>query len=401
MTYSMFDEQYRTLIRGPFKHYPESLYVQYILPCFIASYIDLSETKVSLEAKEKYLLFVDSLVKSYEEVKFGQELSTPNPKEEYFHVVKRRMHEIRYFVQYTQGQLKEELVKMVGDSFGDNFQNRLLLFLPDAESKKETISPWLLQQYMYLMRQWTAIEQCNRVKGIVFCVSPLTRLFLDIAMNHTAMDMLAAVNHRENVAGINAVVANMVMESLVHPIKVQVALMKNLSRQQVIGLVHYLCFKDIEKGNCVVSLGKFDNLQYPVFPLDEYGIVFWSLMKNDRLQLKIAASFDLRDKNGKNASYIPLELASTEPWCKMLINSITPKGKIHLQRPGAVSFFPIKHCRWCGLVRCNAFRLCPECKSDPEYPDANFFCSEECEKLSLDQQHREEHANYLLAQLRI
>jgi hypothetical protein len=399
LAFFMFDEQYKTVARGPFHHYPESLYVQYVLPCFVASYLDLYKTQASPEAKERYLLFVDNLVKSYENAKFCQELSTQTPKAEYFQVIKRRVHELRYFVKYTPGQLKEELGKMAEDSFGDTYQRRLLLILPEAKMKN--VSPWLLQQYMYLMREWTALEQCNRVKGIVFCVSPLTRLFLDVSVNVDAMDMLAAVNHRDNVVGINSFVAKMISNSIAEPIQKQGRLMTKLTRQQVLGLVIYLCFKDIERGRCIVTLGNYDHLQGPAFPLDEFGGLFWSLLKNDRLLLKIAANSDLSNKNGLNTSYIPLKLAQDEPICKVLVNSITPKGKIHLPSPGAVSFFPIMHCRWCGLVKCAEFRLCPECKNDPDYPDENLYCSLECEETSLSHQHTEEHASYLLAQLNI
>lgn len=396
----MFDKQYKTLTRGPFHHYPESLYVQYILPCFVASYIDLMEnTQVSAKAKEKYLLFVDTVVKSYENTKFFQEFSTQTPKVEYFQVILRRVHEINYFVKYTQGQLKEELRKMVGDSVGDAYQTRLLLFLPEA--KKESVSPWLMQQYMYLMRQWSALEQCNRVKGIVFCVSPLSRLLMDVSVNYEAMDMLAALNHRENIEELSSFVVDLISNSIMEPIKRQIVLIQNLSRQQVLGLLIYLCFKEIEKGKCFVTLGNYDYLQGPAFPLDEFGALFWSLLKNDRLLLKIAASSDFRDKNGKNTSYIPLKQAQKEPICRVLVKSITPNGKIHMPTPGAVTFFPIKHCRWCGLVRCAEFRLCPQCKNDPDYPDDNYFCSIQCENLSLTNKHTEEHASYLLAQINI
>jgi hypothetical protein len=399
VAFFMFDEQYKTLTRGPFHHYPESLYVQYILPCFVASYLDLDKTRVSPKAIERYLLFVDNVVKSYENAKFCQELSTQTPKAEYYQVIKRRIHELRYFVKYTPGQLKEELGKMVGVSFGDTYQYRLFLVLPEAKMKN--VSPWLMQQYMYLMRQWTALEQCNRVKGIVFCVSPLTRLFLDVSVNVDAMDMLAAVNHRDNVVDINEFVAEMISHSIAEPIQKQGRLMTKLTRQQVLGLVIYLCFKDIEKGRCIVTLGNYDYLQGPAFPLDEFGGLFWSLLKNDRLLLKIAASSDLSDEKGRNISYIPLELAQKEPICKVLINSMTRRGKINLPSPGAISFFPIMHCRWCGLVTCADFRLCPQCKDDPDYPDENIYCSLECEEMSLTLQHTEEHASYLLAKLNI
>jgi hypothetical protein len=393
----MFDEQYKTLTRGPFHHYPESLYVQYMLPCFVASYIDLNQ--VTPQVKEKYLFFVDTVVKSYENAKFYQELSTQTPKVEYYQIITRRVQELHYFVKYTQEQLKEELLKNFGDVFGNAYQSRLLLFVPEA--KKETISPWLKQQYMYLMREWTALEQCNRVKGIIFCVSPLARLLMDVSVNFEAMDLLAALNHRENIAGISPFIADMISSSILDTIRQQGVLIKNLNRQQVLALLIYNCFKDIERGKCIVSLGNYDYLQGPPFPLDEFGNLFWSLLKNDRLLLKIAASADLLDNTGKNVSYIPLELARTEPICRVLVNSITPRGKIYLPTPGAISFFPIKHCRWCGLVRCDKFRLCPQCKIDPDYPDENFFCSEECENLSLTQKHTEEHASFLLAKLNI
>jgi len=71
-----------------------------------------------------------------------------------------------------------------------------------------------------------------------------------------------------------------------------------------------------------------------------------------------------------------------------------------MSRPGEITF-PVMHCRWCGLVEAETFRKCPVCAETPDYPDINYFCSEECEKEALDKQHLEEHATFLVERVAI
>jgi hypothetical protein len=85
MVFKMIEKQYSSLMRGPPYHYhPEITVVQYVLPCFVASYLDLENTDESNEAKEEYLRFVDELVKNYEQHNFCLELADRKLKEEYF-----------------------------------------------------------------------------------------------------------------------------------------------------------------------------------------------------------------------------------------------------------------------------------------------------------------------------
>ena len=85
MVFKMIEKQYRSLMRGPPYHYhPEIIAVQYILPCFVASYLQLDESNVSDKAKEEYLRFVHELVNSYEQFKFCQKWSQSKPKEQYY-----------------------------------------------------------------------------------------------------------------------------------------------------------------------------------------------------------------------------------------------------------------------------------------------------------------------------
>jgi len=67
-----------------------------------------------------------------------------------------------------------------------------------------------------------------------------------------------------------------------------------------------------------------------------------------------------------------------------------------MQEPGEVTFFPVKHCRWCGLVEAaDEFRVCNECAENPDYPDTSIFCSSKCETEAMKFVHLEEHARYL------
>lgn len=81
----MIEKQYRSLMRGPpYYYHPEIIAVQYILPCFVAAYLELERTDESNEAKEEYLQFVHELVKNYEESIFCLEFSRSVPKKDYY-----------------------------------------------------------------------------------------------------------------------------------------------------------------------------------------------------------------------------------------------------------------------------------------------------------------------------
>jgi len=71
-----------------------------------------------------------------------------------------------------------------------------------------------------------------------------------------------------------------------------------------------------------------------------------------------------------------------------------------MSEPGEITFFPVKHCRWCGVLA-EKFRMCPECHSNPDYSDINFFCSEKCENEAMDKKHTEEHARFLMIRLEL
>ncbi|CAB3360697.1 Hypothetical predicted protein [Cloeon dipterum] len=59
-------------------------------------------------------------------------------------------------------------------------------------------------------------------------------------------------------------------------------------------------------------------------------------------------------------------------------------------------FFPIVHCRNCGVVDKDVYQYpCSECSNNEHYPDNNFFCSEQCKNIAMNTFHAKEHADFV------
>jgi len=170
-----------------------------------------------------------------------------------------------------------------------------------------------------------------------------------------------------------------------------------LRYQKLSGIYTYKIFKDMDRENL---LKLADKLQGPGFSGDFADRAFWHLVSNDFLALKQMFSPIIKKGDKRRDSILAsLKLARSNKCYEDVLKDLTPEGKVKMSKPGEVSFFPIKHCRWCGLVEVKKFRVCSLCKEIPDYPDLNLFCSEKCESESLAEQHEEEHATFLMVKL--
>lgn len=172
-----------------------------------------------------------------------------------------------------------------------------------------------------------------------------------------------------------------------------------LTRHQVLAIAIYIA---LQKSR---NLGAIDvNLQGPSFSLDFQSEVFWAAQTQDHWKLKQLLGPLLCVKTDSDDCLVPLSVVYENIYCWQLRESISadqPPGLrrwVKMTHPGEHTMFPVKHCRFCGLLTTKEFRLCSMCLECPEYTDKNYFCSAECEE-ALIQRHREDHARFFLMKL--
>jgi hypothetical protein len=176
---------------------------------------------------------------------------------------------------------------------------------------------------------------------------------------------------------------------------------KLLTCEQLAGLCVFLHFSDIDSQEH--SKWKHQ-LQGPAFPLDIRSVLIWCVATGDRWKIKQLFGPLLMAGSGRghsgDPSLVSFDLVKSNRCYKRVLDMISSDGtKVLMKQPGEITFVPVKHCRWCGLIKVEKFRLCSMCLECPEYLDVNYFCSEKCEAESLDSKHREEHARYYMVKL--
>jgi hypothetical protein len=414
----MIEKQYRSLMKGPPYHYhPEILTVQYILPCFVASYFELEMTDESDKAKEEYLRFVHELVKSYEQHEYCLELSKLEKKQPYY---KHNTNFLHNFFKETEQNFEassDSIGKMSPFCFEYVLKGlrQISAFSKAPNPCKCRKSPlsqeqddsWFYQKHLIFNRIYASLDKLGKIPSASVCYSAA----LGIVFNNITFGKVELKLDKLNLVLMNRIGSKVY--------KVQYCCghkgsdpqlqkfhkdFEGLSDKQFFHLAYFTYLNDIffaTRPKYSFGSTEAKNTQRQLFPLDLYGKLFWCLLDQDWWKLKIIASKGNVGKDGSDLSLIPLSLAKKSKCCKDLIKAISPSGKIHLKKPGAITFFPIKHCRWCGLVLAKKFRLCKECNENNDYPDRNYFCSEKCENMCLEKQHTEEHAQFLMMQLNI
>jgi len=142
---------------------------------------------------------------------------------------------------------------------------------------------------------------------------------------------------------------------------------------------------------------KMSSSQGPGFPLDDIDSAMWALYSGDMWTVKQKMSSMAHKSGQDDQTLASLELAKSNVYYEEALKTgLNEDGKVKMSSPGEITFFPVKHCRWCGLLEADTFRKCPVCVDNPDYPEVNYFCSAKCETESLDQQHTEEHATFLV-----
>jgi len=411
----MIEKQYGS-VKSPssdeYVTYPEFSTVHLLLPCFVASFLDLSsENGVSQATKDLYVMFINRLLRSYEQQPVVQ-------KQFESHVTLTLFEHILFEMQTIQkdmvAKFSDGIKLLLRDSNVANIiTSKCMNYLKscDAQQKDwEKIShpdhwcqidcAWYSHLLMFLRRAFDSLSDCgllhrSQLDHSFYCSLQLAWATFSEKKDELRLHISDHVEFRTDSGFINYFGNNLIpMEGLILqrvPLELRNAA-KNLTLQQLQSLNIYYYMKDLKK-----QQSTFDDRL--IFPLEEFGKVFSALKGHDLLGLKLRMASE-RNKS-EDFSLVPYQQAKNNLYYKEVMRSVTPSGKVTMKSPGEITFCPIKHCRWCGQADVKKFRVCPECKDNLDYPDLNFFCSETCEKQCLEKQHIEEHANYLMMQIGI
>jgi hypothetical protein len=180
MVFKMIEKQYSSLMKGPPYHYhPEILTVQYILPCFVASYLEMENTDESNKAKEEYLRFVHELVKSYEQHAYCLELPKLEQKQPYY--IKVPCFLPNLFIDTVENY--EKSCKVIGDmaSFCSEYVLKGLgqIFIFNIVPKPckcyrkpdEPSDSWFYQQHMIFHRIFITLDKLGKMPSASVCYS--------------------------------------------------------------------------------------------------------------------------------------------------------------------------------------------------------------------------------------
>jgi hypothetical protein len=410
IAFRMIEKQYKSVKSPSPDEYvtnPELSTVLLLLPCFVASYLDLCcERGATRAKKEKYMMWIHRVIYSYEKTPVVQKQFQMYENLTLSHHEKSSMKTLfREWVVKLNQCLR---VLLDRSRIRHEIAVKCMHYLASCDADQESQggnSHWLQIDYVWyshLLMFWDRIFESLLDSGLMTMkldeiqYSNFKYLWSEYAhtLDSLRMHITDHIEFRTGAFTMPDKKKGLELEELVLH-KVPPALRnaaKKLSVQQLIGLIIYLFMKDFTNQNT-----KFDGRQ--IFPVNDYGKLIGALIANDRWKVKLLMASE-RNKS-EDFSLVTYQQAKNNLYYKEVMRSVTPSGKVTMKSPGEITFCPIKHCRWCGQAEVKKFRVCPECKDNLDYPDLNFFCSETCEKQCLEKQHIEEHANYLMMQIGI
>jgi hypothetical protein len=406
----MIAKHYKNREKKHFEQCPEALVVQYILPCFVASFLDLDkDPSVSLKHKAKYQEFIHELIKCYE-------------RHEYSQVLLFKLDHVNFSLNALPKLLKDicEDLKNIEENIQRFFPNCKpvyamfskgivpnvqYLYVPKKIPRNNDVDAhcfylkidWAFQIYMLIYRMRHALKKINCFQEKQPKHNTLSQLFRFIERTSPMVDedkvteYVAYLLHFMN--SFHSLALDLEITDVYRSLLIGI---KELSFEKNVGI--FLFCATIYLRAAVTK--KIQGVG-PAFPLNPVDVAVWHLnVREDLRKVKesLSTEFKLRVKNEDTSLVSILEAKSSYCHSKFL-HHINSQGKLSLMtRPGEVTLFPIKHCRWCGMVTIEDFRVCTICIETPEYPDLNLFCSIRCEKEALEHQHEEEHARFLMKQ---
>ncbi|XP_059490902.1 uncharacterized protein LOC132205676 [Neocloeon triangulifer] len=395
---------------GPIRLYGEMSAVQYILPCFVASFLDMdADPSVSVASKRQYLDFVHQMIKTYETCKYYECHKKHN------HFVNRTTRLLDTYGQFTViSRVNVDLDKAMSGVL--NLMPRRINYLlkekflfvllstvmrqcdhdTEYDIKFSSFS-WPLQFYHLMCRMLSAVEAVDpeAYNSVDLSIGHCYKAFLfasmveDLGVTHPVVEMidpmLKEAGYRWN--------------SKFRGEPVVLRAFENTTMEQLLGIILYTYLRNLDLIATPIKPKQFEFVQR--FTPDPVQVAFFNVMEGKLWELKLMVSKWLSAKNGElNLSMITFKEAKARENCyKNVLSTLTPDGKVQMKKPGQINFCPIQHCRWCGQAEgVKNFILCDMCLDTPEYPDKNFFCSMDCSN-AMQEQHKDEHEEFLLKRL--
>lgn len=403
MVYKMIEKQSKT-VYGPFHHYPECQMAQYILPCFVATLIDMDkDPNVSKESTLKYMHFLHEFISCYEQYEFVQ--------------VQKSLVKLTSYMYEGEGDIAEELLWDVENSknaFHKELENASaikmahrqgLQYLMEARAQRWLFkldsfrgTVWVGHMPMLFGRIRNTLVKMGwmEVNSLNMCYT-ISKICFQLNSTKSAFDLLKVLKYRISTPEATKRLPKEYMTKIAHGVRKDYAL---LSNEQITALIIFHALYKFQKQP--LHEEQLQKMQGPKFAFDTYSVAYWSILENDMWKIKKLIGPCVRVKNSSvDTSMVTVKQARKNQCYNNALKILTPEGNVPMSKLGEMTFYPIQHCRWCGYVNAKVFRLCPECKDDPEYPDMNYFCSAQCEATALDAQHREEHARDFMIRLSI
>jgi hypothetical protein len=395
-------------------------FIYRLLPCFVASYVDLTnDSKVTDKAKKFYFQFISLLINDYFKnlnLLVDADVSISYLKWKFDCVaseLKMQLYGATDEPPTVTRQLQEKCFDVLTDCLGKvdekicgSLYQKWMILLDDFSERMHRSLLQLTKLPVGFTRPMVEIQNqenhsntmstlCRMLAAGVFQKQGLSDnpefsdsrvLLCSIFSAYVKTNRLKILKLRSRASKCktwSAVLLTVKMES------------EKLSENQCLGLALFLCLSSNHLATafneCINSPQK-KSLRFLKYA-NLLGLLYYQIICE---QISVAAEkipvfFNLE------LSQVSLQFAKdTAPTCYSPVLDRVVDGKVKMDAPGQNTFCPVPHCRWCGLVKNPSEMLvCQFCTDKPKYPDTHLFCSSQCEDLAMKDQHGERHAEFI------
>lgn len=389
-------------------------FIYRLMPCFVASYLDLcKDDSVSAEAKDFYSFFLSVLLDDLAEntgivcggVNYRSNCYLKWKFESVARELKFRLYGASKSPTVVQ-QLQEKCFDVLTDPLGrvdeakcDFLNQKWRILLYDFSDRMQLS---LLQSFGLPL---VISENAGVSKDKEYALSTLCRILAEEIFQHSGFEDTPKFSDSSLL--LSAIFSAYVKSNKVKIIKLCSSASKcktwldvqlvikteigKLSEQQRFGIALYLCLSTNDK-TAFKSRHRKQKIR-------RYSWNDWMELLNYQILCGdfATAAEKIPVLLNPSLSQVSLEFAKeTAPTCYSPIINRVVNGKVSMGAPGQNTFCPIPHCRWCGQVQDpSAMRVCHFCTDSPKYPDTHLFCSSECEDQAMKHQHGKQHAEFL------